>query len=74
MNKDIRKALQPYLAAGATLLPGSKHHTLQLPNGRRIRICSTPSDSWRGIRNLQAELRRKAQLPTQHQQATQAVA
>lgn len=74
MNKDIRKALQPYLAAGATLLPGSKHHTLQLPNGRRIRICSTPSDSWRGIRNLQAELRRKAQLPTQHQQAAREAA
>lgn len=68
MNKDIRKALQPYLAAGATLLPGSKHHTLQLPNGRRIRICSTPSDSWRGIRNLQAEPRRKvAAMRWQHQ-------
>jgi len=74
MNKDIRKALQPYLDTGATLQPGSKHHTLLLPNGHRIRICSTPSDSWRGIRNLQAELRRKAQLPTQHPQATQAVA
>jgi len=74
MKKDIRKILQPYLAAGATLLPGSKHHTLLLPNGHRIKICSTPSDNWRGIRNLQADLRRKAQLPAQHPQATQAVA
>ncbi len=63
LPKDYKKLLEPYVAAGFTVVPTRSQHVAVLdPTGRRVTtLPSTPGDR-RSLLNARAELRRAMRL------------
>jgi hypothetical protein len=58
MSSETRALIREAQDAGWRLLAIGGNH-LRHPSGRSVFMAGTPSDSWRGIRNIKAEPRRQ---------------